>query len=140
MPHKQINFYIAAFLLCSGTPLQAEEQKDKVPDELDEIVVTAPSQQSDESPVQPVMVLRDEELRMKTGHSIGETLKNELGINSQSFGPGVGTPVIRGQAGPRVRVLSNGIGSNDVSAFSPGLYLLEIVTEGRTEHIRFVKR
>jgi len=64
-------------------------------------------------------VLSDDDLRMKTGHSIGDTLKNELGISSQSFGPGVGTPVIRGQAGPRVRVLSNGIGSNDVSAISP---------------------
>jgi iron complex outermembrane receptor protein len=67
----------------------------------------------------PVTVLSNEELRLKVGHSIGETLKNELGITSQSFGPGVGTPVIRGQSGPRVRVLNNGIGSNDVSAISP---------------------
>jgi len=87
--------------------------------ELEEIVVTAPLQdKKSDSPV-PVTVLSDDELRMKTGHSIGDTLKNELGISSQSFGPGVGTPVIRGQAGPRVRVLSNGIGSNDVSAISP---------------------
>lgn len=56
---------------------------------------------------------------MKVGHSIGDTLKNELGISNQSFGPGVGTPVIRGQSGPRVRVLNNGIGSNDASAISP---------------------
>jgi iron complex outermembrane receptor protein len=64
-------------------------------------------------------VLDGDDLAMKMGHSIGETLKNELGITSQSFGPGVGTPVIRGQSGPRVRVLNNGIGSNDVSAISP---------------------
>jgi iron complex outermembrane receptor protein len=110
---------LVVFLLFSGFPAtsaRAEEQDAKM---LDEIVVTAPSQQSEESPVRPVKVLSDEELRMKTGHSIGETLKDELGISSQSFGPGVGTPVIRGQAGPRVRILSNGIGSNDASAFSP---------------------
>ncbi|MEC4748213.1 TonB-dependent receptor [Methylomicrobium sp. Wu6] len=110
---------VVAFLLFSGLPattLRAEEQDSKM---LDEIVVTAPSQQTEESPVSPFKVMSDEELRMKTGHSIGETLKDELGISSQSFGPGVGAPVIRGQAGPRVRVLSNGIGSNDVSAFSP---------------------
>ena len=87
--------------------------------ELDEVVVTAPLQDKVSESAVPVTVLSDEELRMKVGHSIGDTLKNELGISSQSFGPGVGTPVIRGQAGPRVRVLNNGIGSNDASAISP---------------------
>lgn len=87
--------------------------------ELDEVVVTAPLQDKASESAVPVTVLSDDELRMKVGHSIGDTLKNELGISSQSFGPGVGTPVIRGQAGPRVRVLNNGIGSNDVSAISP---------------------
>jgi len=108
----------AACILLSSLPaatVQAEAQDGM----LDEVVVTAPSQPPEESPVLPVRVLSEDELRMKVGHSIGETLKDELGISSQSFGPGVGTPVIRGQAGPRVRVLSNGIGSNDVSAFSP---------------------
>jgi iron complex outermembrane receptor protein len=98
------------------TTVQAEEQEGKM---LDEVIVTAPSPQKEENSVPASTVLNDAELRMKAGHSIGETLKDELGISSQSFGPGVGTPVIRGQAGPRVRVLSNGIGSNDASAFSP---------------------
>ncbi|MCX7100968.1 MAG: TonB-dependent receptor [Methylobacter sp.] len=87
--------------------------------QLDEVVVTAPLQDKVSESAVPVTVLSDEELRLKVGHSIGETLKNELGITSQSFGPGVGTPVIRGQSGPRVRVLNNGIGSNDASAISP---------------------
>lgn len=86
---------------------------------LDDIIVTAPLQEKRSESAMPVTILSDDELRMKTGHSIGETLKDELGISSQSFGPGAGTPVIRGQAGPRVRVLNNGIGSNDVSAISP---------------------
>jgi iron complex outermembrane receptor protein len=107
---------ITVCLLCAASPLQAEEQNVQ---QLDEVVVTAPLQQSREDSPLPVTVLSEDELSMKTGHSIGETLKNELGINSQSFGPGVGTPVIRGQAGPRVRVLNNGIGSNDASAISP---------------------
>ncbi|WP_415880378.1 TonB-dependent receptor [Methylomonas sp. TEB] len=107
----------AALILMLPSPvLLAEELAIQA---LDEIIVTAPLQdKKSDSPV-PVTVLSDDDLRMKTGHSIGDTLKNELGISSQSFGPGVGTPVIRGQAGPRVRVLSNGIGSNDVSAISP---------------------
>ena len=84
--------------------------------ELDDVIVTAPITQKISEFVTPVTVLSDEELRLKVGHSIGETLKNELGITSQSFGPGVGTPIIRGQSGSRVKVLNNGVGSNDVSA------------------------
>jgi len=87
--------------------------------ELDEVIVTAPLQDKVSESAVPVTVISDKELRLKVGHSIGETLKNELGITSQSFGPGVGTPVIRGQSGPRVRVLNNGIGSNDASSISP---------------------
>lgn len=106
-------------LAASGSlalPAQAEEQPIN---ELEPIIVTSPLQLKLSESALPVTVLSDDELRMKTGHSIGDTLKNELGISSQSFGPGVGTPVIRGQAGPRVRVLNNGIGANDVSAISP---------------------
>ncbi|OQW78714.1 MAG: TonB-dependent receptor [Proteobacteria bacterium ST_bin11] len=106
----------ALTLMLSSSVLMAKEPAIQA---LDDVIVTAPLQdRRSDSPV-PVTVLSDDELRMKTGHSIGETLKDELGISSQSFGPGVGTPVIRGQAGPRVRVLNNGIGSNDVSAISP---------------------
>lgn len=108
-----------ALLAASGgivLPAQAEPQSFIA---LEPVVVTAPLQLKRSESAIPVTVLSDNELRMKTGHSIGDTLKNELGISSQSFGPGVGTPVIRGQAGPRVRVLSNGIGANDVSAISP---------------------
>ncbi|MGZ6419250.1 MAG: TonB-dependent receptor [Pseudobdellovibrio sp.] len=96
----------------------AEAAKEDI-QEFEDVVVTAPLQDKASESAVPVTVLSNEELRLKVGHSIGETLKNELGITSQSFGPGVGTPVIRGQSGPRVRVLNNGIGSNDVSAISP---------------------
>lgn len=107
---------IALILAICSTATLAEEPP---VEELEELIVTAPLPAKTSESAMPVTVLSDDELRMKTGHSIGETLKGELGITSQSFGPGVGSPVIRGQAGPRVRVLSNGIGSNDVSAISP---------------------
>ncbi|QSA98664.1 TonB-dependent receptor [Methylococcus sp. EFPC2] len=96
--------------------VQAENQPIQ---ELEAVVVTAPLRDKATESAVPVTVLKDDDLRRKIGHSIGETLKQELGITSQSFGPGVGTPVIRGQSGPRVRVLANGIGSNDASAVSP---------------------
>ncbi len=85
--------------------------------ELEAVIVTPPKIQSQIT--LPNAVLSDDELAMKIGNSIGDTLKNELGISNQSFGPGVGTPVIRGQSGARVKVLSNGIGSNDASSISP---------------------
>jgi iron complex outermembrane receptor protein len=116
MLQKPLYRYIMACLCLPVLPVCAEEPQSKM---LDEVVVTAPSPEENNDGLLPMTVLSEEALRMKTGHSIGETLKDELGISNQSFGPGVGTPVIRGQAGPRVRVLSNGIGSNDVSAFSP---------------------
>ena len=94
-------------------------QVDNQPTELETIVVTSPLQAKLSEATTPVTVLEGDDLTMKMGNTIGETLKQELGISSQSFGPGVGTPVIRGQSGPRVRVLANGIGSNDVSQLSP---------------------
>ncbi len=51
--------------------------------------------------------------------TLGETLEQLPGFSNQSFGPGVGLPVIRGQSGPRVRVLQNALGVNDLSQISP---------------------
>jgi iron complex outermembrane receptor protein len=39
-------------------------------------------------------------------------------VQSTFFGPGVGRPIIRGQEGPRVAVLSNGMGNMDASTVS----------------------
>ncbi|MGD0959418.1 MAG: TonB-dependent receptor [Methylomonas sp.] len=87
--------------------------------EMEMMLVTSPLPIKRSDATAPVTVLTGDDLTRKMGHTIGETLKQELGISSQTFGPGVGTPVIRGQSGPRVRVLENGIGSNDVSQLSP---------------------
>jgi iron complex outermembrane receptor protein len=69
--------------------------------------------------VQPIAVLSGEDLANKKRSSIGETLANEPGISTGDFGAGASRPVIRGQSGPRVDVLTNGISAMDVSALSP---------------------
>ncbi|MBQ0714647.1 MAG: TonB-dependent receptor [Paraperlucidibaca sp.] len=69
--------------------------------------------------VQPIAVLSGEDLASKKRASIGETLANEPGISTGDFGAGASRPVIRGQSGPRVDVLANGISAMDVSALSP---------------------
>lgn len=107
------------YLAAGSGMVLAARAEDLPSQQLETIVVDSGAETGSSESVAPNKVLSDEELRLKAGHSIGETLKNELGITSQSFGPGVGTPVMRGQAGARVRVLSNGVGSNDVSALSP---------------------
>lgn len=68
--------------------------------------------------VQPVVVLKGAELEQKRKTTIGELLEGELGVSTSDFGPGVGRPVIRGQGGSRVLVLSNGMSALDVSSVS----------------------
>jgi iron complex outermembrane receptor protein len=96
-------------------PVHAEEPPVT---ELDVVEVTATAESS--PPVgKPTVVMSEEQLATQAGNTLGATLQESPGMSNQSFGPGVGTPVIRGQAGPRVRVLQNGTGVNDVSSLSP---------------------
>ena len=88
--------------------------------QLEEVVVYGTGiKQASAKAARPTTLLSGDELRTKVGQTIGDTLSKELGITSQSFGAGVGVPVIRGQSGPRVRVLQNSLGNNDVSSLSP---------------------
>jgi iron complex outermembrane receptor protein len=104
---------------CCGTFVISAQAEDQPATELEPVVVSAPASQKVSETARPVTVLTKDDLLTKAGRSIGETLAQELGMTSQSFGTGVGSPVIRGQAGPRVRVMQNGIGNNDVSQLSP---------------------
>ncbi len=81
-------------------------------------VVSSPLEKSSSETAIPVTRLDGEALRESVSHSLGNSLKNIPGINSASFGPGVGTPVIRGQSGNRVMVLSNGQSTADASGQS----------------------
>ena len=51
--------------------------------------------------------------------TIGEALSGETGISSNQFGAGTSRPVIRGQDGPRVKILQNSSENIDVSTLSP---------------------
>ena len=115
-----MNKKLAIFFLSTGaigTPAFAD---DKDIYKLDDVFITSMGlKQSTSKSARPVTLLSGKELQTKIGTTIGDTLKNELGVTSQSFGAGVGTPVIRGQSGPRVRVMQNSLGNNDVSNLSP---------------------
>ena len=67
----------------------------------------------------PVNVLTADELRLKQASTLGETLKNEVGVHSTYFGPVASSPIIRGLDGPRVLVAQNGLDVGDASRVSP---------------------
>ena len=51
--------------------------------------------------------------------TIGDALAGELGVYSNQYGSGASRPVIRGQDGPRVKVLEHASETADVSTLSP---------------------
>jgi iron complex outermembrane receptor protein len=63
-------------------------------------------------------VVSGEELTRDLRPTIGETLSRQPGVSATSFGPNASRPVLRGFSGERVRVLTDGIGSLDVSSSS----------------------
>ena len=108
----------AAALAVVSAPAYAQSDED-VHHEIDNIIVTAtPLARTVEELAQPTGILRGDELTKKQSTSIGETVSQELGVSSSYFGPVSSRPVIRGQYGERVRVLSNGLDALDVSALS----------------------
>jgi len=69
-------------------------------------------------PALPVSTLSGDELVLRRGATLGETLDGLPGVSSTWFGPNANRPVIRGLDGDRVRVLSNNGASVDASALS----------------------
>ena len=86
----------------------------------DEVVVTASGiARSQLELAQTTTVLTGEDLRFRQQSSLGETLSQQPGISSTSFGQGASRPVIRGLGGDRVRMLQGGVDSGDASSTSP---------------------
>ena len=106
------------FLLAAGYQVNGAAQNHNE-DVLEEIVVTSAFKTSEAETALPIGVLSGEALREKVGNSLGDTLKNEIGVAIASFGIGVGQPIIRGQGGSRVKVLENSVGVVDAAAISP---------------------
>lgn len=67
----------------------------------------------------PVNVISADELKLKQASTLGETLKNEVGVHSSYYGPVASTPIIRGLDGPRVLITQNGLDVGDASRVGP---------------------
>jgi iron complex outermembrane receptor protein len=108
-------FVVLLALLAAGRALAQE--KEQVMDAIE--VRASPFGHSDLEMAQPASVLRGERLQRRQATSLGDTLSTEPGVQSSSFGPGSGRPIIRGLDGPRIRVMDGGMGTSDLSTISP---------------------
>jgi iron complex outermembrane recepter protein len=119
MPRAILYTAAAAASLCAAGAAEAQPAA-PLSREVDEVVVTAaPFAVSLDSATTSVDVLRRDEIDHAPAGGIGDALTGIAGVRSTFFGPGASRPVIRGLAGPRVLVLSNGLGQVDASALSP---------------------
>ena len=95
---------------------QEDEHHDHDDDDL--IVVTGSRRKAGDA-LGGLTVLSAEDLTKELRPSIGETLARQPGVTASSFGPTASRPILRGLSGDRIRLLTDGIGSFDVSASSP---------------------
>jgi len=63
----------------------------------------------------PVNVISGDDLKLKQASTLGETLKNEVGVHSNFYGSVASSPIIRGLDGPRVLITQNGLDAGDAS-------------------------
>ncbi len=84
-----------------------------------EVIITAtPLRTTTLETAQPVLLLSADLLRRSLATNLGDTLANQPGLSSTSFGPIASRPVIRGQGGLRVQVYQDGAETLDVAALS----------------------
>lgn len=84
----------------------------------EEVISVSPEARSQFESYQPTTVLAGQELDKQLEMSLGETLQNQPGVASRSFGPAPARPVIRGLDGDRVLILQDGQRVGDLSSQS----------------------
>jgi iron complex outermembrane receptor protein len=110
---------LPATAMAQAAPAPAEAaQNDNHHDHGEEIVVTGVRKKAGDV-LGGLSVLDSEDLARELRPSIGETLARQPGVTASSFGPTASRPILRGLSGDRIRILTDGIGSFDVSASSP---------------------
>ena len=109
-------FLVGLFLLLLGSVVQGAGIK---ADGLIEEVVVEAHPLSEGGVAQPTASLFGTALERAQEGTLGDTLRNIAGVNSASFGPAVGRPVIRGLGGARVKIMQDRVDSLDVSVSSP---------------------
>jgi len=114
---RYLSFNIGMAVLAAASPALADEAPQQVHSHDDgaEIIVSAPIRQSERDVLSGTTVVAGETLEREMRSTIGETLARQPGVSATSFGPNASRPILRGFQGERVGILTEGIGSIDVS-------------------------
>src|SRR5690606_11544748 len=119
LPRTRLFLSLALLGIPAFAPAAAQDAPATPAKTLDTVEVTATPLGGDaESLAHPVELLYGAELDARKAGTLGDTISGLPGVQTTYFGTGVGRPIIRGQEGPRVQVLSGGIGSMDASTVS----------------------
>ncbi|WP_239016980.1 TonB-dependent receptor [Sphingomonas ginkgonis] len=103
---------------ATNAPPVPGSARDAHPDPDNAIVVTAVRRNGNDL-LGGVSVLDQQALTRDARPSIGETLAKQPGVSASSFGPTASRPILRGLSGDRIRLLTDGIGSLDLSDAGP---------------------
>src|SRR5687768_14485440 len=106
---------VGVMLWPSIAAAQVQVAQDDLHSDAPEIIVSAPFARERLDLLTGTSVLSGEKLAGDIRAQIGDTLDDLPGVSASSFGPVASRPVLRGFQGERVRVLTDGIGSIDVS-------------------------
>ena len=88
--------------------------------EVERVVVSGGAIESSETDkAQSVTILSEDNLKLQTQPTLGDTLATQPGVGGSGFTAGASRPIIRGQGDNRIRVLNNGTEVFDVSNLSP---------------------
>lgn len=108
-------FATIAMPAYAGEPLPEGQTARDSSEKSTEVIVTGTIQHSERDVLQGTSVVSGDELARTLQPTIGETLARQPGVSATSFGPNASRPILRGFQGERIRVLTDGIGSIDVS-------------------------
>jgi iron complex outermembrane receptor protein len=118
---------------ASDEPKSAQSQH---PDPDQAIVVTGIRRHSQDV-LGSVSILDTAQLNRNLKPSLGDTLASLPGVAASSFGPTASRPILRGLSGERVRILTDGIGSLDLSSSDPDhAVVINPLTAERIEVLR----
>jgi len=111
---------VSSIALFAGSAVAQTAPGTSQPSRLDDVVITGtPFGVTDRASLLATEVLDEEDLAIAPSTTLGDLVNGLPGVRSTDFAPGASRPVIRGLAGPRVQVLTNGLGLIDASSVSP---------------------
>lgn len=118
IPHLFKKNLITASLIAAAPLAFANEEKNPI-QKLETIQIQAHPLAQTAADFGAADHIVDQKQLAQRSTTIGDALAGELGVSSNQFGAGSSRPVIRGQDGPRVKVLQHASETADVSTLSP---------------------